>query len=334
MVSVVIVFAWSAILAAQFSATQQIMGSLTGMPPAICSLIALLLIIAHTFFGGQAAIMRIGCIQMVVIFGGLVAVLVWLTRHNSLWFSSVALEPVNSQFPLGKLIHYGLIIGGSYLVCPMLFGRLLSARDSKAARYGGIIAAGGLVCAAVLMVAIGLACKGMLPVDTPTDAVLTTALTTILPDWLNILILLALLSAVVSSVDACLITAGTILSCDLLRTESKAACRVSIVLLGCIGAALSRMDKSIIDFLLMSYDIYVCGIVVPVLIGLIASPICKVDSRFACAAVFTGGVLGGISSFNGVTIWSYIGLAASLVITLSGLRKTANNDALFSASIR
>ena len=333
-VSVVIVIAWLAILAAQFSATRQIMASLTGMPSVICFLISLLLVIAHSFYGGQSAIMRLGGVQTVIIFGGLTAVLGWLTWHNPLWLSSVTIEPVNTQFPPSKLIHYSLIIGGSYLVCPMLYGRLLSARDSNAARYGSIIAASGLVCAAILMVSIGLACKGVLPADTSADAVLTTVLTTVLPGWLHILILLALLSAVVSSADACLITAGTILACDLLHKKSITACRISILLLGCTGAALSCMDKSIIDFLLMSYDIYVCGVVVPVLIGLVAHTNYKVDARFACVAVLAGGAFGGISSFSGVTAWSYAGLVASFVITLCGLRKKASDDTLLTVSIR
>lgn len=317
-VSIVIVVAWLAILAAQFVATQRIVTSLTGLSFAVCLSVSLLLIIGHTFYGGQATIMRIGTIQTIIIFGGLLTLLGWLTWHNPTWFSSVRLEPVNAQFPPGKLLYYGLIIGGSYLVCPMLFGRLLSARSSNAARWGAIIGAGGLVCTAVLMVSIGLACKGILPAGTPADAVLTTALSTVLPNWLNILISLGLLSAVVSSADACLITASSVLSRDLLQQRSTAACRVSIVLLGCAGAALSCLNKGIIDFLLMSYDVYVCGVVVPVLIGLLLSGKCKVNSRFASVAVLAGGLLGALSSFSGIIAWSYAGLAASFVITVLG----------------
>lgn len=320
-VSAVIVCAWLAILAAQFSAIRQIVASLTAMPPAISFCISLLLIMGHTLGGGQAAVMRMGGIQAAIIFGGLAVTLGWLTRLNPLWLSFVVIEPVNAQFPLSELARYGLIVGGSYLVCPMLFGRFLSARDSKTAQRGGILAAGGLICAAALMVAIGLACRGILPPETPADAVLTTALMTVLPEWAHILILVALLSAVISSADACLITAGTVLSRDLLQKESKGACRVSMALLGCIGAGASCLDKTIIGFLLMSYDVYVCGVVTPVLIALIAGPNYRVAPRLACAAVFIGGVLGGISSLGGNAAWSYAGLAASFALTSVGLRR-------------
>ena len=323
LVSLVIVLAWLAILAAQFSATQQIVGSLTGMPPAVCFMAALLLVIFHTFYGGHAAIMHMGGIQTVIIFGGLATVLGWLTQANPAWFAPVAFEPVNAQFPVSTLVRYGLLITGSYLVCPMLYGRLLSARDSRAARNGALFASAGLVCAAVLMVSIGLACRGILPPDTPADAVLTTALATLLPGWLHMVILLALLSAVVSSADACLMTASTVLARDLLRNKSTSACRGAILFLGCLGAALSCMDRGIIDFLLMSCDIYVCGVVVPVLVGLIVSARYRMDHRFACAAVLAGGLLGGLSSFSGVAALSYAGLGGSLAITVLGLRKSA-----------
>lgn len=327
-VSAVIVFAWLAILAAQFSAIRQIVTSLTAMPSAISFCISLLLIMGHTLGGGQAAVMRIGSVHTAVISGGLAVTLGWLTRRNPLWLSSVVIEPVNAQFPLTELARYGLLVGGSYLVCPMLFGRFLSARDGKTAQRGGILAAGGLICAAVLMVAIGLACRGILPPETPPDAVLTTALLTVLPQWVHILILVALLSAVISSADACLITAGTVLSRDLLQKESRAACRASIMLLGCIGAGASCLDKTILGFLLMSYDVYVCGVVMPVLIALLAGPNYRVAPRLACAAVFTGGVFGGISSFGGNAAWSYAGLAASFALTAAGLCQKDGQDSV------
>ena len=326
LVSAVIVAAWLAILAAEFSAARQIVASLTALPAVVCLLISTALIVVHTSGGGQAAIMRLGGAQSALKFGGLAVALGWLTWRNPRWFSAVSIEPVNALFPVSRLVYYCFIIGGGYIVCPMLYGRLLSAKDVKSARHGAIIAAGGLACSSVLIVCVGLACRGMIPADTLPDAVLTVSLASVLPGWLNVLTLLALLCAIVSAADACLLTAGTILSRDLLQRQTRAVCRVCVIVLGGLGAALSFMNKSIIDFLLMSYDIYVCGVVLPVLIGIVTNARRDMDPRFAFLAVLAGGILGGVSSFSGSVAWSYAGLAASLSLTLFGLRgKRANN---------
>ena len=320
-VSTVIVVAWIAILAAQFSAMIRILHALTSFAPMICLGIAIFLIVVHTLSGGQAAVMRLDRLQSLVIFLGLTATCLWLTNANPEWPSKVSLELINDQFPMEKLIYYFFIIGGSYLICPMLFGRLLSAKDVATARKGGAIAASGLVFFAILIVSIGLACRGLIPADTPADAILTTALSSILPKWLYLGILLALLSAVISSADSCLITSSTILCYDLLKKTNTTTCRFCIVALGGAGALVSFMDKSILGFLFMSYDIYVCGVVVPVFISMLASEKYSISSKFACAAVCTGGTLGAIANFTDITAWSYAGLSGAALLTIAGMRR-------------
>ncbi len=321
LISFVIVIAWVAILAAQFSALVRIITALTGFAPIVCLALSALLIIAHTLAGGQAAVMRLDRIQSIAIFGGLVVVFMWFANANPTWAEHVSFELVNADFTSGRLLYYFFIIGGSYIVCPMLFGRLLCAKDAATARRGGIIAAAGLLFSSALIVSIGLACKGLIPADTPADAVLATALVSILPMWLNLLVLLALMGAVVSSADSCLITAGTVLSYDLLRKTDVRTCRFCIVLLGCAGAAASLADKSILGFLLLSYDIYVCGVVVPVFTGLLLSRHYRINSGFACAAVIIGGSMGLVSGLTEIMLWSYAGLASAALVTLAGARR-------------
>ncbi|MGE4298348.1 MAG: sodium:solute symporter [Desulfovibrionaceae bacterium] len=322
-IAAVIVISWVAILAAQYAALVRVVQELTAFGPTASLAVSILLIVAHTLGGGQAAVMRMDRIQAFVILAGLAATGMWLTGANPTWPSKVSLELVNSQFPVGRLWYYGCIIGGSYLICPMLFGRLLCARGTRAARKGGVIAAGGLLLFALLIVAVGLACRGLVPEGTPADAVLTTALSA-LPPWLYLGMLLALLSAILSSADSCLITAGTVCSHDLLRRADTTACRWCVLALGVLGAAMSHMDKSILGFLLLSYDVYVCGVVVPVCIGMLAHGKYRVSPAFACAAVCLGGVLGGVSGFTETTAWSYAGLGTAAVATLAGLRPKAS----------
>ena len=310
LIGMVVVIAWSAILAAQFSAVVMVLESLTGLSPRLCLFLGFLLIVTHTL-GGQAAIMRIDRLQVLILFVALLVIFGWLNEHNPTWPSLVALEATNAQFPPEKLVYFLVIVGANYVVCPMLFGRMLSAKDERSARLGGLLAAVGLLLCAAGIVAVGLACRGLLPVDTAQDAVLTTVLTQEMPLWLRLVVSITLLSAIVSSADSCLVTASTVLSFDLLGKKSATSGRLCVLLLGMAGAGLSLWGKGILGFLLMAYDVYACGVVMPVFMGLMLHSYRPVDTRWACAAVVAGGLCGAVSAFGDEASFAYAGMAVS-----------------------
>lgn len=318
LISLVVAVAWTAILAAQFSALVQVLQGMTGLAQSLCLGIGFALVVCHTL-GGQAAIMRADKVQSVVLIGALLIILAWLWAHNPGWTAAVPLQATNELFPPEKLLYYLVVVGANYLVCPMLFGRLLSARDSQSARRGGLYGALSIAICALVIVSIGLACKGLLPEDTPADAVLTTALSGLLPFWMHLVISLALLSAIVSSADSCLVTAATVLSHDLLGRTDPRTGRLCILALGCAGGLLSLWGKGITGFLLMAYDIYACGVVLPVFIGLLLRRRAKMHSRAACAAIVTGGALGLAAAVTGDNLYSYLGLGTSGGIVLASL---------------
>jgi SSS family solute:Na+ symporter len=315
-IAVVIVVAWSSILAAQFSALISILTSLTGLAPLICLGIGFFLICTHAI-GGQAAVMRVDKFQLPIIVITLTVALIWLTGANPTWPASVDFELVNSHFPPKTLLYFLIIIGANYIVCPMLFGRLFSAKDERSAKLGGLIGAAGIMICCALIVAVGLACKGFIPADTPQDAVLATALFEAMPHWLSIVLSLALISAIVSSADSCLVTAATVLSHDLLGKQEVSAGRWCIFALGLVGALVSIWGKGVIGFLLMAYDIFACGVVMPVFIGLLLRSR-KIDPRWAKAAVAIGGTFGLTSAITGMPLFSYTGIAVSSLLMLCG----------------
>ncbi|MCL2029644.1 MAG: hypothetical protein FWG97_04435 [Deltaproteobacteria bacterium] len=317
LISVIIVAAWMAILAAQFTALALVIRLLTGWPPTLCLALGFLFIVLHSL-GGQAAVMRLDRAQFVFLAASLMLLLASLNAHNPSWPGHVVVEAVNVSFPPEKLLYFLVVVGANYLVCPMLFGRLFSARDGTSARRGGLLAAAGIAMCAVVIVAIGLACRGLLPADTAQDAVLTSVLSDVLPFWVMMPAALVLLSAIVSSADSCLVTAATILSHDLLKKSEPGAGRVCVLVLGLVGMALSLWGKGIIVYLLMAYTIYASGVVGPVFIGLLLDGRRRVDPRFACAAVAAGGTLGLAAALSGLPAFSYAGMAAAVLITLAG----------------
>lgn len=323
-ISVIIVSAWMAILAAQFVAISTVLQSLTGLSSRPCLLFGFILIVLHSF-GGQASIMRTDKIQAIIILLALLITLAWLNSANSGWLETVRIEATNAAFTPSRLAYYAIIVGANYLVCPMLFGRFLSAKDVQSAQRGGVIAIIGLIICSVIIVSIGLACSGLIPADTAQDNVLNQAITIVMPKWLFWVMNIALLSAIVTSADSCLITAATVLGNDLLKTKSLRANRTYIFILGAVGMLLSLGGKDILGFLFMAYDIYACGVVMPVFIAIVASDSKVVQPVFACTAIICGGILGVCTAVSGQEVFSYAGMAISTLICLAGLRPLGTN---------
>lgn len=320
LVSLIIVLAWLAILAAQFTAMGKLTAALTGLEPSLAMPAGATLIVVYSLLGGQASVMRSDFPQFLLLAAGLLLSLAYLLGINPQPLQTMRLEGLNTDFSADRLSYYLLVLGGSYVVCPMLFGRFLSARNSGEAVRGGWIGIVGLTLTAVVIVMLGISCRGLLPAATAADDVLT-AIMGLLPPWLGLFLLLALLSAVLSSADSCLITASTVSCHDLLGRNQVGLCRIVTLLLGAGGFLIAAQGKSILTLLLMANDIYVCGVVAPVFIGMLAHGKTTVLPGWANASVLLGGAFGLGAALSGWTTLSGIGIALSALLCLCGLRK-------------
>lgn len=321
----VIVPAWLAILAAQFTAMGRLTASLTGLSPETALVLGAGLIVLYALLGGQAAVIRSDVPQCAVLLAGLAAVCAFLIFRDPSALRAAPIEVVNESFPPARLAYVMAMIGGSYVVCPMLFGRILSARDTRSAVTGCRIGVAGLLICAVIITAIGLACRGFVPPDCAPDAVLTSALER-MPAWVSLLLLLALLSAVLSSADSCLITASTVVCNDLLPPRARGGvslCRAVTLLIGLAAYALATHGHGILDLLLMANDIYVSGVVAPVFCGMILPAGRRPAPGIAMLAVACGGLLGLSSAMTGNAVFGYWGMGISGLMVLAGaLRRT------------
>jgi SSS family solute:Na+ symporter len=321
LVSAIIVVAWTSILAAQFVAVTQIIGALTGLAPLISLVAGAALIVAHTLGSGQSGIIRLDRIQCLIMLAGLLSLVFWLARSNPAAFDLVRPEVINERFPLSRLLYFLLVVGGSYVVCPMLFGRLLSAESEQAAQRGALGAVAGLCFFSALIVMIGLLSRGLIPAASQPDQVLTAVVGTVLPAWLAYAVYLTLLSIIVSSADSCLITAGLILAGDLLQRKGIGPTRGCIIVLAGAGALLTFTDKSILGFLLMANDIYVCGAVAPIFIALLAGENRKARPVIITAGLVSGGALGLLTSITGQNVFSYLGVSVSGLLAILSFHK-------------
>lgn len=331
LISIIIVVAWTSILAAQFTAITHIIQALTGLVPWLALLCGALLITAHTLFSGQSGIIKLDKIQCLIMLAGLALLALWLIKLNPGPLPAFKLELKNELFPVSRLIYFLLILGGSYVVCPMLFGRLLSARSDKTAQmgaFGGII---GLCAFSVLIVIIGLLAQGLLPAGYPPDQVLTGILSGTVPAWLSYLIYFTFLSVIISSADTCLLTAGLILAGDIWQKKEVKHAKLCVGAIALAGIALTFMDKGILGFLLMANDVYVCGVVAPVFIAIMIGEKRKARPKAIVAAISCGGLLGVLSAVSGIIWFSYAGIAVSALLAIISF--TPLNSVIYSRTL-
>ncbi len=345
--SIIIILAWLAITSAQLSAMAALIlplltQSTATLPQALSTTLAYVdpfalslilsasIVIIYACIGGQAAIIKSDIVQYILLMLALILSLFLLLgniQYENLQnpFTSLQIEFVNEAFPLSKFSYFLLILGGSYVVCPMLFGRLYSAKDSKTAKRGSIIAVIWLIFTAILIVCLGIACRAFITPDLSTltpEKILTTVLFEQLPPWASIIAFLGLFSALISSADSSLITAATILSNDVLRKKSINICRLCTIAIGSVAAILALSGKGILQLLLMANDIYVCGVVAPVFVGMMTYKRYALHSHGMAAAIAIGGFFGLVAALSGHNFYSYIGILTAILTSLASIKKT------------
>lgn len=321
LVSIIIVVAWISILAAQFSAVSNILSSFFNVDLTTLKFIVSLIIIFYTMIGGQSMVIESDKWQLIVIVIALIAVLFSITSNNPISLADIKFELLNDKFKFPRLSYYLLILGGSYVVCPMLFGRLLSTKSAKVAKVSVLLAVPFIILISLLVVLIGIYSKAVLDSSVNPEEVLTSSLMLYLNPIVSKLLLIGLLAAIVSSADSCLITASTIFGNDILNSSKIKTYRVTTLLIGLLAYFLSSYGGSILSYLFAANDIYVSGIVFPVFLLLIFKDRYQIKNQLFFLSILSGGVFGLVSALSDGNMFSYIGILSSIILASFSIGK-------------
>jgi SSS family solute:Na+ symporter len=160
------------------------------------------------------------------------------------------------------------------------FSRCFAARDARAARNGALLAAVLIVPLAVAAVWLGLAAAVLYPDHASSgSSVLATFVLDAFPPGLKGLMLVAVLSAIMSTADICILTASANYTRDIhqrfLRPDlsPKARLRLGIVASGVFGGLsmlLAWKMRDIIDILQLGFTINAAGLFLPTVLALYA----------------------------------------------------------------
>lgn len=332
-----IVIAWMGIIAGQIVAAGRILEVIWSAPAPVLMLITGGVFILYTLLGGQYSVVRTDTIQsLIIVVAILVAVPLCLGKVGGVLLMREALGhdyflfPVSQQFTWKTLATYLFLVGSTYVVGPDIYSRLFCAGDKKAARGATMTVALALIPFAFSITMVGMSARVLFPGISP-EASFPTMITHVLPIGVSGLVIAALLSAVMSSADTCLLTTSTILSVDVIRAFLRPAIsersllvlsRFLIAVIGVFSLFLALRLKGVIPSLLLGYTVYTSGLVFPVLLGFYRDRL-GVRREAAILAMLAGGGLALMGKLMGLKDFGLYGFFLSGVTLIIGSRAVA-----------
>jgi len=321
--SILIVISWLGVIAGQIVASGTILSVLGLGSPVMWMVIFSAVFIGYTLLGGQYAVIRTDAFQIGIIFVGIFAGLGLVMYRLGGWGGlQISLAPERFSFPVSpqfggyELAALLLLVGLTYVVGPDMYSRLFCARDARTARNSVFWAAALIIPFALAITLIGMGASALFPQIAPEQA-FPTVINEVLPPIVGAIVLAALLGAVMSSADTCLMTASTILSVDIvgrfkpsLKPEQiLSISRWGIVGLGLLSLLLALVLKGVISALLFAYTVYTSGLILPVLAGFYKDKL-RVTPVGALAAIIGGG---GVALVSKLMAIKYLDLGGLLI---------------------
>ena len=335
--SALIVIAWTGIIAGQIVATGKILETILEAPPYLFMIVTAFVFIIYTLLGGQHSVVRTDTIQSVIIIISILASIpLCLGKMGGILSMKAVLGadyfsfPVSSHFTWKSLTTYLFLVGSTYLVGPDIYSRLFCAKDKKIAKGATLSVALALIPFAFIITMIGMSAKVLFPHIAP-ETSFPTMINHLFPTGLNGLIIAALLSAMMSSADTCLLTTSTILSMDIIKpilrpsmsdTKLLLLSRFFIVLIGIVSLIVALKLKGVISSLLLGYTVYTSGLVFPILLGFFRDKLI-LNKGGAISAMVAGGGLALTGKLMGLNDFGLYGFFLSGLILIVGSRFTS-----------
>ncbi len=320
-----IVIAWIGVVAAQIVAAGKLL-SVLGLGPWGMIIFAVVFI-TYSILGGQFSVIYTDALQGTMIFAGIFVALILVLSQVGGIEGLGALPAGHLSFPVAPdfnwkdLLSLFILVGATYIVGPDIYSRIFSARDEKTAQKSIFLAALLFIPLAFAITLIGMGAKILYP-EIAAEEALPRVISGV---PLTGFILMALIAALMSSADTCLLTQSVILTEDMLNVSPQSGksvliTRGSMLVLGGLALALAISLDNVIQTLLFAYTIFTCGLVVPVIAGFYKERLrIRVSSEGALVALIGGGLIGLMGELPAIQFpfkedMGLLGFAASAIL--------------------
>ena len=315
---------------AQLYAFATVLGALAGLPFALTLACVTLLVLIYTLVGGFKGDVATDVIQGAILSLGLLGltVVVWRLAGGLGALTALAEDALRLRDPDEPWLDHAEIwlvpILGT-IVSQEAVSRVLAARDEKTARRGAFLGAGLYLAVGGLPILLGLLGSTLGVTLGEGDDYFPALAEAVLPRWAYVVILGALLSAILSSVDSALLAASSVatenvalrLRPDLPPRQRLRVARGATLAAGLLAALIALSGESLRGIVIEAAAI--AGVLaVPVLLGVLTG---RGGPRAALLSMIANGllyaVLGWGLGVTGAFFWSVAGaLLAYAVLAL------------------
>jgi Na+/proline symporter len=220
--------------------------------------VAALVVLLYTSSGGLWADAMTDVVQGIVLILGLfamaVVVLVFVEPHA---LAAVPVERLSlrnaAQSPLAFCELMAVPILGS-VMSQELVQRVTASRSPQVARNSTLIAAAAYLTVGLVPLVLGLVAADLIPHIANPEQVLIVLAREYLPFWMQLLMICALISAMLSTVDSALLVAGSLLAHNLAFTRRSMSessklrgNRLGVVFAGLVAYVLALINDSVHD---------------------------------------------------------------------------------------
>ncbi|MBK8097882.1 MAG: sodium:solute symporter family protein [Planctomycetes bacterium] len=189
--------------------------------------IAAIVAVIYTGSGGLLADVITDVVQGVALVLGLLALLCGAIWHlggfaptaEALANARIGFTPGRTPPAMDLIEQWAVVLVGS-VVAQEVVSRSLAARSAGTARAAGLVGGGLYVLIGLIPVTLGLLGPTLLPDLTDPEQLLPRLAGQHLPWWINAMFAGALVSAILSTVDSCLLVASSVLTRNLLFSNA------------------------------------------------------------------------------------------------------------------
>lgn len=211
----------SIILVAQFQASGEIAQAVFGMPALAAMLILVTSTAGYSMLGGVRSSSYIELIQALLMVVGLaIAIPVLLYRIGGLGTAAAFLEGLDTRL-LGwyygpkEIAAFGIAFSLSIAVSPYEMTRFYSMRDERTVKQAIGVSIGFQALIGLTVLALGLLTRVLFPTLPSEDQASSVMAVEVLPPLVAALLLVAMMSAIMSTVNSVLLVTGATVSHDL-----------------------------------------------------------------------------------------------------------------------
>lgn len=279
-----------------------ILNALTGIPALPATLVSTAVVLIYTYSGGMWAVSVTDLFQMILIIIGLVVMFPMVVFDLGGWPTIV--ERIGPEAfhwypreagPLDWLsyIEAWMIVAVGSLPAQDLFQRMMSPKSEKIARRSAVTAGCMYIVIGLLPVLLGIMGRMALPEGNTGESVLIDLTMKYLPLPVVVLMVSALLSAIMSTVDSALLAPAGIIGHNIVHYFKPGAgeeeqlrwCKRSILIVGLISLLLALYFKNIYTLCTQSWGVLLVGVAAPMLGGMYWK---KADAKGALASALVG----------------------------------------------